>query len=82
MLSFFASIGLTAALLLNRIRRLRSVFTGLVLLPGIIPKVVAALTWRGRYDPVVGGLNQLLLAMGVINGASPGRGATGWPCPR
>ena len=31
--------------------RFRSVFTGLVLLPWIIPDVVAALTWRGIYDP-------------------------------
>ncbi len=59
-------IGLGAALLLNRITRLRSVLTGLVLLPWIIPEVVAAMTWRGLYDPVFGGINQLLLGMGVI----------------
>jgi multiple sugar transport system permease protein len=59
-------VGLTAALLLHRLKRLRSVFTGLVLLPWIIPEVVAALTWRGLYDPVFGGLNQLLLSLGLI----------------
>jgi len=59
-------VGLAAALMLHNIKRFRSVFTGLVLLPWIIPEVVAALTWRGLYDPVFGGINQLLLAMGLI----------------
>ena len=40
-------IGLAAALMLHNITRFRSVFTGLVLLPWIVPEVVAALTWRG-----------------------------------
>ena len=44
-----------------------SVFTGLVLLPWIIPEVVAALTWRGLYDPIFGGLNVLLLELGIID---------------
>ncbi len=61
-------IGLTAALLLNRKGlRFRSVFTGLVLLPWIIPDVVAALTWRGIYEPTFGGLNQILLKLGIID---------------
>jgi multiple sugar transport system permease protein len=60
-------VGLSAALMLHRVRRFRSVFTGLVLLPWIVPEVVAALTWRGLYDPVFGGFNQLLLSMGLID---------------
>jgi multiple sugar transport system permease protein len=61
-------IGLIAALLLHRKDlRFRSVFTGLVLLPWVIPDIVAALTWRGIYDPVFGGLNQLLLKLGLID---------------
>lgn len=61
-------IGLIAALLLHsKGLRFRSVFTGLILLPWIIPDVVAALTWRGIYDPVFGGLNQLLLKLGLID---------------
>ncbi len=59
-------IGLSAALMLHKIKRFRSVFTGLVLLPWIVPEVVAALTWRGLYDPVFGGLNLLLQSMGLI----------------
>ncbi len=61
-------IGLIAALLLHRKNlRFRSVFTGLVLLPWVIPDIVAALTWRGIYDPIFGGLNQLLLKLGLID---------------
>ncbi|HEX5501842.1 MAG TPA: ABC transporter permease subunit [Thermomicrobiales bacterium] len=60
-------VGLGAALLLNRKARFRAVFTGLILLPWIIPEVVAALTWRGLYDPVFGGLNLLLESLGIIS---------------
>jgi multiple sugar transport system permease protein len=68
---FKFAIGLIAALLLNRKMPLRSVITGLVLLPWIVPEVVAALTWRGLYDPVFGGLNLLLLSWGVIDQGIP-----------
>jgi multiple sugar transport system permease protein len=64
-------VGLAAALMLHNIKRFRSVFTGLVLLPWIVPEVVAALTWRGLYDPIFGGFNQLLLAFGVIDKGIP-----------
>ncbi|MGH2562681.1 MAG: ABC transporter permease subunit, partial [Thermomicrobiales bacterium] len=61
-------IGLGAALLLHRKGlRFRSLFTGLVLLPWVIPDIVAALTWRGIYDPLFGGLNSLLLELGLID---------------
>lgn len=61
-------IGLLAALLLHRKGlRFRSILTGLVLLPWIIPDIVAALTWRGIYDPLFGGLNVLLLRLGLID---------------
>ncbi|MEJ7838395.1 MAG: ABC transporter permease subunit, partial [Thermomicrobiales bacterium] len=60
--------GLLAASILNRARlRFSSVFTGLVLLPWIIPEVVAAFTWRGLYDPIFGGLNILLIKLGFID---------------
>ena len=61
-------IGLAAANLLNRSNlKFSSVLTGLVLLPWIIPEVVAALTWRGLYDPIFGGLNVLLKQLGIID---------------
>jgi multiple sugar transport system permease protein len=61
-------IGLMAAMLLHKKGlKLRSLFTGLVLLPWVIPDIVAALTWRGIYDPLFGGLNVLLLRLGIID---------------
>lgn len=61
-------IGLVAALLLHRKGlRFKAVFTGLILLPWVVPDIVAALTWRGIYDPLFGGLNMLLLQIGVID---------------
>jgi len=61
-------LGLLAATLLHwKGLRFKSIFTGLVLLPWIIPDIVAALTWRGIYDPIFGGLNQILLKLGLID---------------
>jgi len=61
-------LGLLAASLLHwKGLRFRSVFTGMILLPWIIPDIVAALTWRGIYDPLFGGLNVLLLRLGLID---------------
>ena len=40
-------IGLTASLLIHRLKRFRGLLTGLILLPWIIPEVVAAMAWRG-----------------------------------
>lgn len=61
-------LGLLVASLLNRKGlRFSSVLTGLVLLPWIVPEVVAALTWRGLYDPVFGGLNILLKELGIVD---------------
>jgi multiple sugar transport system permease protein len=42
-----------------------------VLLPWIVPEVVTALAWRGILDPVFGGLNGMLLAVGVIDKGIP-----------
>ncbi len=58
--------GLCAALLLNAQKRMRNILTGLVLLPWIIPSVVQALSWKSIYDPLFGGLNPILLTLGVL----------------
>jgi multiple sugar transport system permease protein len=60
-------IGTCAALLLHGQKRLRGLLTGLVLLPWIVPSVVQALTWKSIYDPLFGGLNPILQALGVIS---------------
>jgi multiple sugar transport system permease protein len=54
-------VGMISALLLHNLVRGRSVLTGLVLLPWIIPTVVTALAWRSIYDPIFGGLNKILV---------------------
>src|SRR5690349_20257790 len=53
-------VGMLSALLLHNLVRGRSILTGLVLLPWIIPTVVTALAWRSIYDPIFGGLNKFL----------------------
>ncbi len=60
-------VGMAIALLLNSRLLFRSVLTGLMLLPWIVPEVVTALTWRSIYDPIFGGLNPILLQLGLIN---------------
>jgi multiple sugar transport system permease protein len=60
-------LGMCAALLLHGQRRFRSVLTGLILLPWIVPSVVQALTWKSIYDPLFGGLNPILQNLGVIS---------------
>lgn len=55
-------VGMISALLLHNLTRGRSILTGLVLLPWIIPTVVTALAWRSIYDPIFGGLNKFLMA--------------------
>jgi multiple sugar transport system permease protein len=60
-------VGLSASLLVHNTKRFRSVFTGLILLPWIVPEVVAALTWRGLFQPTFGGFNVLLQAIGVTS---------------
>lgn len=60
-------LGLSIALLLHSELPLRNVLTGLILLPWIVPEVVTALTWRSIYDPLFGGLNPILQAIGLID---------------
>ena len=60
-------LGLCAALLLNAQKRWRNILTGLVLLPWIIPSVVQALAWKSILDPLFGGLNPILLSIGLID---------------
>jgi multiple sugar transport system permease protein len=59
-------IGLAAALVLNSSKiKYRNLLTALVLLPWIVPEVVTALAWRAIYDPLFGGLNHLLIILGI-----------------
>jgi multiple sugar transport system permease protein len=60
-------VGMGIALLLNTRLIFRSILTGIMLLPWIVPEVVTALTWRNIYDPIFGGLNPILTQIGLID---------------
>lgn len=60
-------VGLCVALILNSRLAFRSVLSGLMLLPWIIPEIVTALAWKSIYDPLFGGLNPILQGVGIID---------------
>src|SRR6476659_8220454 len=60
-------VGMTIALLLNSRLPFRNVLSGLMLLPWIVPEVVTAMAWRSIYDPIFGGLNPILMQLGLID---------------
>jgi multiple sugar transport system permease protein len=59
--------GMSIALLLNSKLPFRSILTGIILLPWIVPEVVTAFTFRSIYDPIFGGLNPILDGLGLID---------------
>ncbi len=59
--------GMGIAVILNKKIPFRSILTGLILLPWIVPEVVTALAWRSILDPLFGGLNPILQGLGLIN---------------
>ena len=64
-------VGMTAALLLHRMKHFKAVFTGLVLLPWIMPEIVKAITWRALLDPIYGGISRPLMQIGLIDSPLP-----------
>jgi len=60
-------IGMTVALILNSRLPYRSLLSGIMLLPWIVPEIVTALAWKSIYDPLFGGLNPILQGVGVID---------------
>lgn len=59
--------GFAAALLLNQKLPGQGVMRSLVLLPWVLPGVVAAILWRFMYDPQLGLINSLLMSLGLID---------------
>lgn len=57
-------IGLGLALLVNQHLRGRGIFRSFLMLPWAMPAFVAYLTWRVLYQPIGGGLNLILTAIG------------------
>ncbi|MGK6315515.1 carbohydrate ABC transporter permease [Neorhizobium sp. DT-125] len=69
-------LGLALALLLHRAMPGIGFFRSGILVPWVVPSVVAVLTWRWMYDPSVGIVNELLLKLGVIDAYHPWLGDT------
>ncbi len=69
------AFGLLIAILLHRYKRFGGVLTAAILLPWIVPSVVAAIAWKGLLDPVYGGVNQFLLQMGFVEKGFPWLGS-------
>ncbi|MFN8439185.1 MAG: ABC transporter permease subunit [Caldilineaceae bacterium] len=59
-------LGLTVSILLHRLKRFGGILTAAILLPWIVPSVVAAIAWKGLLDPVYGGINQFLVQTGLV----------------
>ncbi len=59
-------VGMILALVLNSRLPYRSIISGIMLLPWIVPEIVTALAWRSIYDPLFGGLNPILQSLGLI----------------
>lgn len=60
-------IGMAVAVLLNQNLPLRGLTRTLVLLPWILPGIVAAILWRFMYDPQLGLINSILISAGVLD---------------
>lgn len=59
------AVGLGTALILNRQFRLRWMGRAIIIIPWVIPGVVAGMVWRLLYDAQFGFLNTLLARLGI-----------------
>lgn len=60
-------VGFLVALLLNQNLPGQGVLRALILLPWVLPGVVAAILWRFMYDPQLGLINSFLLRLGITD---------------
>ena len=60
-------LGFLTALLLNQALPAQGLMRALVLLPFVLPGVVAAILWRFMYDPQLGLLNSILMRTGLLH---------------
>jgi len=61
-------LGFGAALLLNQSLPGQGLMRSLILLPWVLPGVVAAILWRFMYDPQLGLINSFLVSLGLAGG--------------
>jgi len=64
-LVFHFTLGLSAALLLNRKLPGRNLYRALLILPWAMPQYISALTWRGMFNVEYGAINLMLAKVGV-----------------
>lgn len=64
-LVFHFTLGLGAALLLNRRLPGRNFYRALLILPWAVPQYISALTWRGMFNVEFGAVNHLLAKIGI-----------------
>ena len=73
--SLFVSVGagLVIALALNKLvnRRLRDVYTTLILLSWAVPLSIVGVTWRWMFNGQLGVVNKLLVDAGLLGGGFP-----------
>ncbi len=74
-------LGVITALLLNQKLKVRLLYRVSVLIPWIVPSVVAALNWRWMYDSKNGIINILLIKAGVITNGITWLGETSSAMP-
>jgi len=64
-LIFHFTLGLGAALLLNRKLPGRNLYRALLILPWAMPQYISALTWRGMFNAEFGAVNIMLGKLGI-----------------
>lgn len=60
-------VGMTIAMILHSRLPLKNLIAAIMLMPWIVPEIVTALAWKSIYDPIFGGLNPILLNLGLIS---------------
>jgi multiple sugar transport system permease protein len=61
-------IGMASAILLSQKFRGRLVMRSLVILPWIMPGIIAGVLWKLLYDPYLGPINAILGGLGLVHG--------------
>lgn len=64
---FQMAVGVVAAMAIQRMRHLRGIVQALIVMPMVIPPVVAGLIWRILLIPKYGGIHALLYGLGIQN---------------
>ncbi|WP_189133974.1 carbohydrate ABC transporter permease [Wenjunlia tyrosinilytica] len=70
-------LGLAAAILLSKRFRGRTALRAVVIVPWVMPGIIAGVLWKLVYDPYLGPLNNLLGGIGPMGGNPAWLGATG-----